>query len=155
MMHSSCADASSQQGFAERGYTNALHARSLWRKKWPNTFQLPGIRRSGHDRRHRDMMQRSDQFPAEDYYLSPYDGHLAKLFVQCTQPIYDAQPNSTWRRTFIRNQSPLILQVANWVLHSLPTDDRDISGEDVALMVLKWIPSCAAILLLVRLNSYR
>lgn len=95
-------------------------------------------------------MQRADQFASEDYYLSPYDGHLAKLFVQSTQAIYDANPNSTWRRTFIRNESPLILQVANWVLCSLPTDDREAKGEDVAKMGLKWIPSCVAIALLVR-----
>ena len=94
-------------------------------------------------------MQRAKDFPSEDYYLSPYDGHLAKLFVQSTQAIYDANPNSTWRRTFIRNRSPLMLRVANWVLHTLPVDGREPTGEDVALMGLKWIPGCAALLFLV------
>ena len=98
-------------------------------------------------------MQRAHDFPAEDYYLSPNDGHLAKLFVQCTQEIYDANPNSTWRRTFIRNRSPLMLRAANWVLHSLPTDDQEVKGEDLAMMALKWIPSCAAILLLASSTS--
>ena len=101
------------------------------------------------------MMQRAKGFPADDYYLSPCDGHLAKLFVQSTQAIYDANPNSTWRRTFIRNQSPLILQAANWVLHSLPTDDREVQGEDIAVMGLKWIPACAAILFLVSIILHR
>lgn len=100
-------------------------------------------------RRHRDVMQRAKDFPSEDYYLSPYDGHLAKLFVQTTQEIYDASPNSTWRRTYIRNQSPLILQVANWVLYSLPADGREAEGQDIAMMGLKWIPACVAILFLV------
>ena len=94
-------------------------------------------------------MQRAKEFPYEDYYLSPYDGHLAKLFVQSTQAIYDANPNSTWRRTYIRNQSPFLLQMANWVLHTLPTDDGEVKGEDLAIMGLKWLPACAAILLLV------
>ena len=94
-------------------------------------------------------MQRAKCFSAEDYYLSPYDGHLAKLFVQATQEIYDADPNSTWRRTFIRDQSPLILQVANWVLHTIPNDDQKAEDEKVVLMALKWLPACAAILLLV------
>ncbi|KAL8937926.1 MAG: hypothetical protein Q9211_003444 [Gyalolechia sp. 1 TL-2023] len=94
------------------------------------------------------MMQREKDFSAEDYYLSPFDGHLAKLFVQSTQEIYDANPNSTWRRTFIRNRSPLILQIANWVLESLPTDGREAKAEDIAVAAAKWVPSCAAILFL-------
>lgn len=134
---------------------NALHPRTQWRAKWPNAYQLPGITRQGDDQHHRDLMQRAKYFPSDDYYLSPYDGHLAKLFVQSTQAIYDANPNSTWRRTFIRNQSPLILQVADWVLRSLPTDDSEVKGEDLAMMGLKWIPSCAAILLLVSSTEHR
>lgn len=134
---------------------NTDHARTHWRKKWPLTYQLPGITRPGINRRHRDIMQRAKEFSYEDYYLSPYDGHLAKLFVQSTQAIYDANPNSTWRRTYIRNQSPLILQIANWVLHTLPTDDEEVKGEDLAIMCLKWLPACAAILLLVSSTSCR
>ena len=134
---------------------NILHPRAQWRIKWPNTYQFPGIIRPSNDRRHRDMMQRAKDFPSDDYYLSPFDGHLAKLFVQSTQAIYDADPNSTWRRTYIRNQSPLMLRVANWVLHSLPTDDREVKREDLVMMGLKWIPSCVAILLLVSPISHR
>lgn len=110
---------------------------------------MPGLELHGSDKRHRDIMQRAKNFPSNDYYLSPADGHLGKLFVQSTQPIYDANPNSTWRRTFIRNQSPLILQVANWVLSSLPTDDREATNRDIAKMGARWIPSCALILFLV------
>lgn len=131
---------------------NVFNPRKQWRVKWPNTYQLPGVLREKNDRRHRDIMQRAKDFPSDDYYLSPWDGHLAKLFVQCTQPIYDANPNSTWRRTFIRNQSPLILQMANWVLCTVPTDDREVKGEDYAMMGLKWLPACAAILFLVELT---
>lgn len=94
-------------------------------------------------------MQRAKDFSSEDYYLSPWDGHLAKLFVQSTQAIYDTQPNSTWRRTFIRNQSPLILQVANWVLGSIPAGNQEATGEDVTVTALRWVPGCIAILLLV------
>lgn len=100
------------------------------------------------------MMQRAKDFPAEEYYLSPFDGHLAKLFVQSTQEIYDADPNSTWRRTFIRDQSPLILQIANWALESLPTNGREATGEETAIVAAKWIPSCVAILFLVGLPSH-
>ena len=131
---------------------NTRHPRTLWRAKWPNAYQNAGLALPSNDSRHRDIMQRAKDFPSDDYYLSPSDGHLAKLFVQCTQAIYDANPNSTWRRTFIRNQSPLMLQVANWVLHTLPTDDREVQGEDIAVMGLKWIPACAALLLLVSIT---
>ena len=128
---------------------NFLHPKKSWRVKWPNTYQLPGVFPPRNEHRHRDAMQRAKVFPSNDYYLSPNDRHLAKLFVQCTQEIYDANPNTTWRRTHIRNQSPLMLQVSNWVLHSLPTDDREVTGEDLAIVGLKWIPSCVALLLLV------
>jgi len=131
-----------------------FHSMRKWRWKWPNTYQEPSAPRSRDNRRHRDLMQRSQEYPMEDYYLSPFDGHLAKLFVQSTQAIYDANSNSTWRRTHIRNQSPLILQVANWVLRTLPTDDREATGEEIALVCLKWIPSCVAMLLLVSSTSY-
>lgn len=98
-------------------------------------------------------MQRAKDFAAEDYYLSPFDGHLAKLFVQSTQEVYDADPNSTWRRTFIRDRSPLILQIANWALDSLPTDGRDPKREEIAITAAKWVPSCVAILFLVSRSS--
>ena len=137
------------QGPAERGYMNTSHPGTQWRAKWPNAYQIAGIPLPANNSHHRDMMKRAKDFPSDEYYLSPWDGHLAKLFVQCTQAIYDANPNSTWRRTFIRNRSPLILRVANWVLHTLPTDGQEVKGENVAMMGLKWIPSCAAILLLV------
>ena len=139
------------QGPAEQGARNILHPRRELRRKWPNTYQLPGILRPGESRHHRDVMQRPTELPFNDYYLSPWDGHLAKLYVQSTQAIYDADPNSTWRRTHIRNQSPLMLQVANWVLHSIPKD-REATGEELAIMGLKWIPACAALLFLV--SSY-
>lgn len=100
------------------------------------------------------MMQRAKYFAAENYYLSPTDGHLAKLFVQSTQEVYDADPNSTWRRTFIRNRSPLILQIANWVLTSLPAGDREAKGEEIAIAAGKWVPSCVAILFLVSFSHH-
>ena len=120
----------------------------MWRGKWPNWFQLAGIPLPGTRSRHRDIMQRAEEFDPNDYYLSPTDGHLAKLYVQCTQEIFDADSNSTWRRTYIRNRSPLMLRAANWVLESIP-NDREASGSEVAAMVVKWPLSCVLILLLV------
>lgn len=94
-------------------------------------------------------MARSKHFMPEDFYLSPTDCHLAKLMVQCSQEVFDANPNSTWRRTFIRNVSPLVLRVANWVLESIPSEDRPMTGEEIAILVAKWLPANIAILFLV------
>lgn len=64
----------------EMGYFNALHARSHWRVKWPNTFQFPGIRFPGDMSRHRDIMQRANNFDANDYYLSPVSTITSTLY---------------------------------------------------------------------------
>lgn len=94
-------------------------------------------------------MGRAKYFSPEDYYLSPYDCHLAKLVVQSAQEVYDAKPNGTWRRTFIRNMSPLMLRVANWVLETVPAEDRPMTGEEIFALVVKWIPASVALLVLV------
>lgn len=95
------------------------------------------------------MLRRAKDFSPEDYYLSPFDTHMAKLVVQCAQEVYDAQPNSTWRRTFIRNMSPFMLRVANWVLDTVPLEDRSMTAEEIFVLVAKWIPASAALLILV------
>lgn len=94
-------------------------------------------------------MGRSKHFIPEDYYLSPTDCHLAKLMVQCSQDVYDAEPNSTWRRTFVRDASPLLLRVANWVLERIPNEDRPMTQEETAIVAARWIPANIAILFLV------
>lgn len=94
------------------------------------------------------MLRRAKDFSPEDYYLSPFDTHMAKLVVQCAQEVYDAQPNSTWRRTFIRNMSPFMLRVANWVLDTVPLEDRSMTAEEIFVLVAKWIPASAALLIL-------
>lgn len=94
-------------------------------------------------------MARAKYFSPEDYYLSPFDCHLAKLVVQSAQEVYDAKPNSTWRRTFIRNMSPYILRVANWVLETVPIEDRSMTAEEMLVLIAKWIPASALLLILV------
>lgn len=94
-------------------------------------------------------MQRAKDFSEEDYYLSPFDGHLAKLVVQTAQDVYDAEPNSTWRRTFIRDMSPFMMQVANYVLETVPRDDRPMTTNEIAALLIRWVPASVAILILV------
>lgn len=98
-------------------------------------------------------MGRSKLFMPEDFYLSPTDCHLAKLMVQCSQEVFDANPNSTWRRTFVRDVSPWLLRVANWVLRSIPNEDRPMTTEEISTVAAKWLPANIAILFLVSENS--
>jgi len=91
-------------------------------------------------------MQRQYRGVEEDRYLSPFDGHLAKLVVQATQDVYDGLPNSTWRRTFIRNASPFYIRIANFPFTNVPTDVNIWTSEDWTYICLKWIPACVGLL---------
>jgi hypothetical protein len=99
--------------------------------------------------RHRDIMQRVWEGTEDDRYLSPWDGHVAKLVVQAAQDVYDGAQNSTWRRTFIRNVSPIYLQLANFPFSTVPTDPGVWTGNDWAMVGLKWIPTCLGMLCVV------
>lgn len=94
-------------------------------------------------------MARAKYFSPEDYYLSPFDCHLSKLVIQSAQEVYDAQPNGTWRRTFIRDMSPYMLRVANWVLETIPIEDRSMTAEEIIVLLAKWIPASVMLLILV------
>lgn len=94
-------------------------------------------------------MGRSEDFMPEDFYLNPTNRDLAKLIVQCSQKVYDAKPNSTWRRTFVRNATPWVLRVADWVFESIPNEDRPMTGKEIAEVFAKWLPANIALLLLV------
>lgn len=50
----------------------------------------------------------------DDRYISAWDGKISKLVVQAVDDVYDSTPNSTWRRTFVRNVAPYYLRLANW-----------------------------------------
>lgn len=136
--------------YTQRGYRNLQHPRATWKWKFPNSIQMPGLQYSdASTHRHRDIMQRHTHgFEDTDYYLSPYDGHLAKLVVQAAQELYDSEANFTWRRTFIRNASPVPLRITNWAIGSIK-EDEEMTGRDWALAAGKWLPAVAALGLLV------
>ena len=99
--------------------------------------------------RHRDILQREYQGPEEDRYISPWDGHLAKLVVQAAQDVYDGPRNSTWRRTFVRNASPIYIHVANYPFGTVQMNDVLWTNEDWATIALKWLPACVGLLFVV------
>ncbi|KAL1615920.1 hypothetical protein SLS54_008754 [Diplodia seriata] len=129
-----------------QGLVNALNPRSRFRWKAPHFYQEPAWKYDpSYSYRHRDGMTRVWQGAEDDRYLSPYDGHIAKLVVQCTDDIYENPGNSTYRRTYIRNVSTKMLRLANW-----PTSHFDFAkGEyrefGTGWLIAKWIPACLAL----------
>ena len=112
---------------------------------------MPGLKFESYELiRHRDILQRVLDSPEEDRYLSPTDGHLSKLVVQAVDDVYDTQARTTWRRTFVRNVSPLMVRIANWAINSVPLDKALWSGEDWALVCAKWLLACVLLMGVVR-----
>jgi len=101
------------------------------------------------DRRHRDVMQRVWKGAVDDRYLSPWDGHVAKLVVQATDEVYSAPNNVTWRRTFVRNVSPIMLRLANWPISSVTVDATQWTDQEWTSVCLKWLPACVALMAVV------
>jgi hypothetical protein len=135
----------------QRGYRNLFNDRNMWRWKYPNAYQMPGLRfESFEPHRHRDILQRILNAPEEDRYLSPWDGHLAKLVVQVVDDVYDVSAKSTWRRTFIRNVGSPIIRIANWAIDAVPVDNKTSSTEDWLVVGFKWVAACMALMILVR-----
>ncbi|ERF72849.1 hypothetical protein EPUS_04284 [Endocarpon pusillum Z07020] len=131
----------------QRGYWNIWNDRNMWRWKFPNAYQMPGLRFESYELiRHRDVLQRVLDSPEDDRYLSPTDGHLSKLVVQAVDDVYDTRARSTWRRTFMRDVSPLMVRIANWAINSVPLDKAHWSGEDWALVSAKWLLACVLLM---------
>jgi hypothetical protein len=95
-----------------------MHIFDPWTNvKWqfPNFYRKPGL---GYQKlaqhRHRDIFDREWTGDYDDRYISAWDGRVSKLVVQAVDDIYDNNVTSTYRRTFIRNISPLFMRLANW-----------------------------------------
>ena len=103
--------------------------------------------------RHRDALARIHYGYQDDRYISPTDGKLKTLVVQCDDDILNRPGKGTWKQTYIRNISPLMHRVAAWPLshislrHSTPQ-----SGEEWLWTILKWIPTTA--ILIVGVSSH-
>jgi hypothetical protein len=110
-----------------------------WRFKRPHLYQLPAYQDPRTDSyRHRDPMFRVHNGPPDDRYLSPYDGHIAKLHVQATDELYDGPGTTTWRRTYVRNVAPLSRRIATWPI-DFAVDPK--SWKDWAMVIMRFIPA--------------
>lgn len=62
------------------------------------------------------MMGRVKEVPYDDRYLHHETGELRKLIVSCTDDIFSSDSTVTWRRTYMRNCSPLSIRLATWII---------------------------------------
>ncbi|KAI1321549.1 hypothetical protein F5Y16DRAFT_405155 [Xylariaceae sp. FL0255] len=105
--------------------------------------------------RHRDAFGRVsyvDQVDAgQEHYLRPQDGRLAHLHVQGAHQVHGSEEKS-WARTGPpRSRVSSILHLARWTYSSVlieGTEERNYSTPAVIELVLKWIPSCLILVLL-------
>ncbi|EDU46851.1 hypothetical protein PtrSN002B_008479 [Pyrenophora tritici-repentis] len=130
-----------------KGYA---HIFSPWTNaKWgfPNFYRKPGF---GYQKlaqyRHRDFMDRIHEGDLDDRYISSWDGMVSKLVVQATDDIYENNTGSTYRRTFIRNVSPIYMRLANWPFNHIdPTKNNGKpTNDELIKLCAKWfLASCA------------
>lgn len=145
-----------------------FHARAVYQWQAPMSHQLPG--RNGEYSRgvfkHLDVFHRRFQGIAEEQFLNPLDGRVRRLVVQTIGPIYDTANDTTWRRTYIRNISPMIIRLAWYPYAGLPSEDTTLNesqrlkdkllpsnvtwtSQQWTSLCSKWIPTCIGLLVLV------
>src|SRR5947199_7216906 len=119
--------------------------------KTPKFHISPELKYSSADpHTHLDIAGRVHVGADDDRYIRPIDGRLAKLIVQTTFQTRTGQGKRTWSRTVIWNRSSKIIQYANWPTFSLPNDHKVWTRKDWVRFYARWIPSCAALMVLVR-----
>ncbi|KAK4173351.1 hypothetical protein QBC36DRAFT_58534 [Triangularia setosa] len=87
-------------------------------------------------------------------YIDPFTGKIEKLYVQAPSSICRmgvVNPNSTWKRTPIRNVTPFLLRVGNLPFRFIPAERRGhrskFTAEDWFIVIGMWIPSVTVFLL--------
>lgn len=134
----------------QKGIRNFFHPKAQHSGSFPHSYQMPGrMYEAGNIFRHRDPMRRVWKGYEDDRYLRPSDGRAVDLIVQSTDDIYDGPTNSTWRRTYVRNISALIIRVAYWPMRNVPSDVGKWTRRDWTTVGLWWLPTCIALLLVV------
>jgi hypothetical protein len=142
----------------------------------PYSYQLPGYYYLGlgsvsesSQQKHRDVFRRKYTGAEDDRFINPIDGRVEKLVVQSKKEIYDHKNDTTWRRTYIGNNSPYIIRLAYWPMSYLTSRDgklyrkkheygdrrdRVISwdSDQMRQAALRWLPACLGMFLLVCLR---
>lgn len=87
-------------------------------------------------------------------YIDPFTGKIRRLYVQAPASLCllsTKSPNSTWRRTPIRNATSVLLRIANLPYRLIPLERRGevhkFRSHDWLLLAFMWIPSVVLFLL--------
>ena len=127
------------------GYAYMFSPYTNVKSGFPTFYRKPGL---GYQKlakhRHRDCLDREWTGDYDDRYISSWDGKVSKLVVQAVDEIYEHNTGSTYRRTFIRNISPIYIRLANWPFNHFDVTNPDqASNQDYVMLGLKWfIASC-------------
>ena len=98
---------------------------------------------------HRDFFKRSFKGKSGyDKFLSPYDGRLCDLVVQCSIKVLESKSSARWRRIGIQNGSPWMIRISNWAMSRDHGSDETV-GTDIRLAIIRWIPACVALAVVV------
>jgi len=142
----------------------------------PYSYQLPGYYYSelgsaseSSKRKHQDVFRRKYTGFEDDRFINPIDGRVEKLVVQSKEEIYDHRNDTTWRRTYIENNSPYIIRLAYWPMSYLTSGDETFdqkkreygnrrdrmiswASDQKGQAALRWLPACLGLFLLVCLR---
>ncbi|KAK5997559.1 hypothetical protein PT974_02922 [Cladobotryum mycophilum] len=140
-------DAPKEIPIALKGNWHYGEFRTKWRWLYPFLYQEPGYvydkdkKDPREDYPHRDFAGRLVRAARSDRYLHHNDGRLRKLYVACTDEIYDGPGTSTWRRAYIHKVAPLRVRIATWIVDG---NYDHSSWNDWGIMVLRAFPAALA-----------
>ncbi|KAJ5893447.1 hypothetical protein N7495_005138 [Penicillium taxi] len=110
----------------------------------PRSYKAAAYKDNEENFRHKDHFQRVFYGASGERFLDPEDGRVKELVVQCTDDVYRALKDAKYKRTSIRNVSPITLRITNWAMNSF--DDPRARGHfrtvDYLQVALKWPVSC-------------
>ncbi|KAJ5523775.1 hypothetical protein N7494_010425 [Penicillium frequentans] len=154
-----------------RGYSGNFFSKTAKYQvvAYPHSYKGPGD--TSFDKsskyRHKDHFQRIYKGSLDERFLDPVTGKVKELIVQCVDNVYNGPQNSTYKRTFIRNVSPLTLRLANWPMSRFDeeeerkeTEEKEVKPKSLKRMLssfellVKWPISCFLLYPVVAIPSF-
>lgn len=100
---------------------------------------------------HRDLFRRPFKGKnSNDKFLNPYDGRLCDLVVQGSKEVLQSNSGARWFRKGLKNGSSWRYRLSNWAM-SRDHGSEDTVGTDVGVAIIRWIPACLALAVVVSL----
>lgn len=127
-----------------KSWKHIFTSETAWRWVFTHHYQEPNYRyQDGTIYRHRDYAGRIKKKTMSDRYLHHWNGYLRKLIVQCTDDMFERTGTTTWRRTYVRKVSPLVVRIATWVIDFSYDPD---SWSDWGVQLLRAFPAALAMM---------